>query len=88
MGEDKTTKNVDLYSIERRFALNPRLQLIGFYQKNTENKSDNYNIRLAWEYSPLSYVYLVLNKRGFDDFDQIRRNEDHAVLKISYLKHF
>lgn len=86
VGDDRTTKNVDLYSIEGRFALNPRLQLIGFYQKNSENKSDNYNIRLAWEYRPLSYVYLVLNKRGFEGMDQIRRNEDHAVLKVSYLR--
>ncbi len=88
VGENKTTKNVDLYSVEGRFALNPRVQLIGFYQKNTENKSDNYNIRLAWEYRPLSYVYIVLNKRGFDGLDQRRRNEDHAVVKISYLGQF
>jgi hypothetical protein len=86
VGEDRITKNVDLYSIEGRFALNPRLQLIGFYQKNSENKSDNYNIRVAWEYRPLSYVYLVLNKRGFEGLDRIRRNEDHAVLKVSYLR--
>jgi hypothetical protein len=31
-GADKV--NVDLYSIEGRFALNPRVQLIGFYQQN------------------------------------------------------
>lgn len=87
VGDAKTTKNVDLYSIEGRFALNPRLQLIGFYQKNTDNNADNYNIRLAWEYRPLSYVYLVLNKRRFDDsLTQLRREEDHAVLKVSYLR--
>ncbi len=88
VGENKTTQSIDLYSIEGRFALNPRLQLIGFYQKNSENKSDNYNIRLAWEYSPLSYVYVVLNKRGFEELNQIRKTEDHAVLKLSYLKQF
>lgn len=87
VGEQKITKNVDLYSIEGRFALNPRLQLIGFYQKNTDSKSDNYNIRLAWEYQPLSYVYLVLNKRGFEDtLTRNRFKEDHAVLKVSYLR--
>lgn len=86
VGESRITKNVDLYSIEGRFALHPRLQLIAFYQKNTESKSDNYNIRLAWEYRPLSYVYLVLNKRGFEDLNQVRYKEDHAVLKVSYLR--
>lgn len=88
VGEIKTTQKIDLFSIEGRFALNPRLQLIGFYQKNTENNANNYNIRLAWEYSPLSYVYVVLNKRGFEELNQTRRNEDHAVLKLSYLKQF
>lgn len=87
VGEDKLTKNVDLYSIEGRFALNPRVQLIGFYQKNTDSKSDNYNIRLAWEYRPLSYIYLVLNKRSFEDtLTRNRFKEDHAVMKVSYLR--
>jgi hypothetical protein len=57
VGEEKVNATVDLLSMEGRFALNPRVQLIGFYQQNTENQSKNYNIRLAWEYRPLS-LYL------------------------------
>ena len=36
-----TDKTIDLYSLEGRLALNPRLQLIAFYQQNSENKAKN-----------------------------------------------
>jgi hypothetical protein len=88
VGVDNVTKTVDLYSIEGRLALNPRLQLVAFYQQNTENRLRNYNIRLSWEYEPLSYVYLVFNRRGFNDMQQLRMTEDHAIAKVSYLKQF
>lgn len=86
VGEHKTTTKVDLYAIEGRLALNPRLQLIGFYQKNSQNNADNYNIRLSWEYQPLSYIYVVYNHRGFDNLQQRKQTEDHVIAKISYLK--
>lgn len=85
VGDPSTDKKVDLYSISGRIALNPRLQLIGFYQKNSENNLSNYNIRLSWEYRPLSYIYLVFNRRGFDNAQLKRQTEDHAIIKISYL---
>ncbi|GAB3518770.1 carbohydrate binding family 9 domain-containing protein [Emticicia fontis] len=89
MGVDNTTTKVDLYSVEGRFALNPRVQLIGFYQKNAENLSQNYNIRLSWEYRPLSYIYVVYNHREFDNLLQKPKQlEDHVIAKISYLKQF
>ena len=89
VGDLNTTKNVDLYSIEGRFALNPRVQLIGFYQRNSESNSQNYNIRLSWEYKPLSYIYVVYNHRGFDNMQTKKTQvEDHVIAKISYLKQF
>ncbi|AEI50599.1 hypothetical protein Runsl_4256 [Runella slithyformis DSM 19594] len=88
VGEAKTHTTVDLYAIEGRFALNPRLQLIGFYQRNSENQSQNYNIRLSWEYRPLSYIYVVLNHRGFQNLQLKTQTEDHVIAKISYLKQF
>jgi len=88
VGETLTTSNVDLYSIEGRFALNPRLQLIGFFQKNSENNSQNYNIRFSWEYQPLSYIYLVFNKQAFNPNLTISKSENHTIAKISYLKQF
>ncbi|TMI86138.1 MAG: hypothetical protein E6H08_21540, partial [Bacteroidetes bacterium] len=86
VAEPAVDKTVDLYSISARLALNPRLQLIGFYQRNSENDLSNYNIRLSWEYQPLSYVYLVFNRRSFDNTQQKRQTEDHAIIKVSYLR--
>jgi len=88
VGEPKTTTTIDLYGIEGRFALNPRLQLIGFYQENSANNESNYNVRLAWEYEPLSYIYLVLNHSGFTNLQAKTQTEDHVIAKISYLKQF
>jgi hypothetical protein len=88
VGEPKTTTVIDLYGLQARLALNPRLQLTGFYQKNSANNADNYNIRLSWEYMPLSYVYLVLNHYGFTNLQSKTQTEDHAIAKISFLKQF
>jgi hypothetical protein len=90
VGTEKTNKTVDLMAIEGRLALNPRFQLIGFYQKDLSQNANNYNIRLAWEYQPLSFLYLVFNNRQFDSTlrPETRAREDHAIAKISYLKQF
>lgn len=88
VGESKNNTTVDLFAVEGRFALNPRLQLIGFYQKNTQNDLQNFNIRLSWEYQPLSYIYVVFNHRGFDTLQQRKQTDDHVIAKISYLKQF
>jgi len=88
VGDPLTTTTIDLYGIEGRFAWNPRLQLIGFYQKNSNNSSRNYNIRFSWEYKPLSYVYIVYNHRGFNDGQGKQQTEEHTITKISYLRQF
>lgn len=88
VGEQNTSAKIDLYSIEGRFAVNPRIQLIGFYQVNAENDSKNYNIRFSWEYEPLSYIYVVLNHRDFQDLTLKRQTQDQALIKISFLKQF
>ena len=86
VGTPATYTTIDLYGLQARLALNPRLQLIGFYQKNASDNSENYNLRLSWEYRPLSYVYLVLNHYGFTTLQQKIQMEDHAIAKISFLK--
>lgn len=88
VGAAATSSTIDLYGIEARLALNPRVQLIGFYQKNASDNSENYNVRLSWEYTPLSYVYLVLNHYGFTNAFSKIQAEDHAIAKISFLKQF
>jgi len=86
VGDSEETITADLWSITGRLALNPRLQLIGFYQLNSLNNAGNYNIRLSWEYQPLSYVYVVFNHRGFDNAALKRQTEDHTIIKLSYLR--
>jgi hypothetical protein len=88
VGKDTTSRTVDLVVLQGRFALNPRLQLSAFYQKNTENNSNNYYIRFSWEYQPLSYVYLIFNHQGFNPVNSKSVYEDQAIFKINYLKQF
>jgi hypothetical protein len=87
MGELKENKTIDLYIVQGRFAINPRLQLIGFYQKNSLDQSQSYNIRFSWEYKPLSYVYVIYNHGEAKDLLRpVKQSDDHAILKISYLR--
>lgn len=88
VGEDKITKTVDLWSVESRLALNPRFQLIGFYQRNIDANANNYNIRLSWEYQPLSFIYIVFNKREFQSATRpgVQSIEDHVIGKVSFLR--
>lgn len=48
---------------ELRVFLNPRVQWSAFYQYNTAIERGTLNARFSWEFSPLSYVYLVYNDR-------------------------
>jgi len=88
VGEFNSNSSVDLYILQGRFALNPRLQLTGFYQKNSLDHSNTYNIRFSWEYEPLSYVYIIYNRGSLMSLQQVKQEEDHAIIKISYLKQF
>ena len=88
IGETQSTKKIDLYSIEGRFAINPRIQLVCFYQQNSENSYINSNFRFSWEFKPLSYIYLVINKQQFNNTLQVRQEEDHIIAKINFLKQF
>jgi hypothetical protein len=91
VGINQTTTTIDLYIVQARLALNPRIQLTGIYQKNALNNSDSYNLRLSWEYAPLSYIYFIYN-RGMNT--QLAappiesQTEDHLIFKMSYFKQF
>lgn len=86
-----TQKEVNLYTIDTRLALNPRVQLTGFYQATTENNEKNYNVRLSYEFKPLSHIYLVVNENEFQTIEngvmkQIRNSG--SIAKISYMHQF
>ncbi|WP_223860693.1 hypothetical protein [Spirosoma validum] len=82
--------NIGLYSIESRMAVNPRLQLISFFQRNTYTDKNVWNIRLAWEFQPFSFLYIVYNKGTFAGSARAidRQQEQHIIGKLSYLKQF
>lgn len=103
MGVKNDSGNNQLYTLSGRFAFNPRVQLIGFYQHTSISNFDVWNVRFSWEYKPLSFIYLVFNQRDYDDFrtqlsndglrriktDQLsRQSEQQTTTKISYLKQF
>ncbi|WP_250632998.1 carbohydrate binding family 9 domain-containing protein [Rhodoflexus caldus] len=87
VGVRRENADVHLWSIESRVAVNPRLQLIGFYQFNSSANREVWNVRLSWEFRPLSFVYLVFNRRGFDHLNE-RQNSSHLIGKVTYLKQF
>ena len=86
VGESSSSKSVSLYTAESRLALNPRIQLIGLYQYNSQDNRNAFNVRFSWEYKPLSYIYLVYNNRIFET--NTRQQEQSFITKISYLKQF
>jgi hypothetical protein len=88
VGELNEDKKVDLVLVETRLAVNPQLQLTGFYQRNTSTKDENYNIRLSWEYLPLSFVNIIFNKSGFQNNlrPTERSAESNMIMKVSLLK--
>jgi hypothetical protein len=88
VGVARETKEVNLLILETRMAINPRIQLIGFYQKNTTDNLNSVNMRLAWEYQPLSYVYLVFNTLNYQGADSTQQKQQSFLAKLSYLKQF
>lgn len=88
VGAMRVTKEVNLVMVETRLAINPRFQLIGFYQKNTTDDLNALNLRFAWEYQPLSYVYLVFNQLNYTGADLSKQHEQTFLTKLSFLKQF
>ena len=57
-GSDGTTH---LLTPELRLSLNPRFEVSGIWQYNTAVEASSLNVRLSWEFRPLSFVYVVYN---------------------------
>lgn len=70
---------------ETRLALSPKLQLIGSYQRDTDGNASVLNARLAWEFLPLSFVYLVVtDTRAAYRAPDVSPSELRVVLKATY----
>ena len=93
VGDKKESKVTHLFSPEIRLALNPRLQLTSFYQYNSAASRDVWNIRFAWEFQPLSFLYLVYNSNNNQVFSDVTKRFDNyrnelSIMKLTYLKQF
>ena len=90
LGLYKQNLETQLITANVRLALNPRVQLTGFYQYNTFTEKTRWNVRLSWEYQPLSYIYLVYNnfKYPYSIADKTLFNEQQTIFKVTYLKQF
>jgi uncharacterized protein DUF5916/cellulose/xylan binding protein with CBM9 domain len=74
-----------LVSPELRLALNPRLQLVGSYQRDTANDATVYYGRFAWEFQPLSFLYVVYSDRHRADPPAgFPANERQLIAKLNY----
>lgn len=83
-GMEEQAHTTFLVAPEIRLAWNAQLQLSSFYQYNTDENTGSLNMRLSWEYRPLSFVYLVVNSNS-----RLRgavHREQNAILKVSYIK--
>lgn len=92
-GENATNRETDLITPELRLALNPRVQLITFYQYNTAVERGVFNGRLSWEYAPLSFVYVVYNDNRQTVFNATTMRDDrlanqNGIFKITWMKQF
>ncbi|HLK97460.1 MAG TPA: hypothetical protein VK364_06800, partial [Hymenobacter sp.] len=89
VGTEQVSRRVALYGLESRVALNPRVQLSGFYQRNTSDDSQNLNLRFSWEYQPLSFLFLVFNEQGYAGLNPREQVTERGLIgKISFLKQF
>lgn len=86
LGVAKEKTDISLYTVSFNISPTPQLQLTGLYQYSTFGKREAFTTKLAWEYLPLSYVYIVYNKRIFESIS--KQEEQGTVCKISLLKQF
>lgn len=87
LGIEQQNLEAHLGSVGLRFALNPRLQVSGFYQYNSFDEQGRLNIRASWEYRPLSFVYVVFNDARREEL-ALPVQEQQLIAKATLVKQF
>ncbi len=86
LGVLDTSKHTSLYGLSVRLALNPRLQFTSYHQRNDADDRDIWNARIAWEFRPLSYLYLVYNRNDQPDAPgAFAQPGEQLIAKLTYL---
>lgn len=89
LGLNSQDVNTDLYSFSGRLALSPRFNVNAFFQRNAFIDRNNVNIRMSWEYQPLSFLFIVLNESVFQDpLQRIQIRDQVAIAKLTWMKQF
>jgi hypothetical protein len=87
-GINKAATTTHLLAPLVRLATSPKVQLSAFYQYNTDTRNGSLNARFSWEYSPLSFVYLVYNSVNnfYPTPFGIPQQTQNGILKLTFIK--
>jgi hypothetical protein len=85
VGAADTSVTTHLAGPEVRVFLNPRVQWSAFYQYNTAQQRGTLNARFSWEFTPLSFLYVVYNDRQAVDGGVVPR-ANSLIVKLSWLR--
>lgn len=85
LGPADTSLVTYLAGPELRLFLNPRLQWSAFYQYNSVIERGTLNARFSWEFSPLSFLYVVYNDRQ-PILGGLTPRARQLIVKLSWLR--
>ena len=71
-----------------RLGLTPRMNVTSFYQYNTDLSRGTANVRYAWEFAPLSFLFVVFNDGATVDGNApppLALPKQQLVVKLSWL---
>ena len=88
LGAQQVNRKTRLYGIDFSYAWSPRLQFDVFAQRVSVSERTTWNARLAWEYQPLSFLYIVYGG-DHDDHDlapmsRLRNEGEQLIVKFSH----
>jgi hypothetical protein len=88
LGRERVDKDTHLLGVNVRLALNPFVQLVGFYQYNTAAERGGLNLRFSWEYEPRSFLFVVFNDNR--TLPAARMNaafvQQDGIVKLTYVR--
>lgn len=81
LGNSQKPENFYLLRSELRIALNTKIQLSAYFQYNSLSGMLRWNIRGAYEFSPLSFLYIIVNQTPTTS---LLSENQQGVLKLNY----
>jgi len=87
VGYSNASTSIHLLFKQLRYAITPRMIVSSMTQFNLQNRQTGINLRYAWEFRPLSFVYFIysFNEQNRNNF---LKQEQGFIAKISYIHQF